>query len=132
MKQNTGTFNEMMQNRCMTVAKKWCETDAKNEAKQMQRFDAKNRCKKDGGEKFHLTEQSFTERSTFLLSLRKCGKFKKVNGFLRFKGFELIFFDFREKKKHVLNLRWTSSIKISTRKFVLFDLSRFLRIFSLP
>ena len=35
MKQNTGTFNEMMQNRCMTVAK--------NDAKRMQKMK-QNRC----------------------------------------------------------------------------------------
>ena len=50
-----------------------------------------------------LTEQSFTERSTFLLSLRKCGKFKKVDGFLRFKGFKLIFSIFVKRKTCLLS-----------------------------
>ena len=48
--------------------------------------------------RYPLTEQSFTERSTFLLSLGKRGKFKKVNVFLRFKGFKFIFSTFVKRK----------------------------------
>ena len=51
MKQNTS--NEMMQNRCMTVAKKMMRNGCNKWSKIDATIYAKNRCKKDGGEKLH-------------------------------------------------------------------------------
>ena len=53
-------------------------------------------------------------------------------GFCVLKALNWFFFIFRAKKKHAFYLRWTSSIKISIRKFILFDLSRFLGFFVAP